>query len=480
MSFDGIPEEIAEQILLCLVPRDRGPWDNKMSKDDVVRQTALSRAARTCKRLHRIGLPILYGTIPITSSKFLLTIAGNASLASLVKSIDFLPSIKETSDLREALDIATSRLSIPPEVTQWLYQRFGLTSSFLCDNAEALLHLMLLPNLERVANLDPWMLNHDTVLDFFKESGSFSNVQLNDGSPPFSVFKPPKLLSLRLEHTDDEGTSHVYSIQDLLKPRVQELHAIALAWYVPDFVDPDNTEDFATPMRLSQRLGLRDITLWEADVDASGVEDMLKRCPNLRSLTIQWGDLKRGESRLDFEWMGNAIRRYGTGLEDLYLDFRYSFAYNEGEDEMDGKIDYVPLEEGEYWLQGRLGSLRELVKLKSLGLQQEVMLWSQTATDDNHGNEEVLMLDQCLPDSLERLYLLTRYEGDLDHEVCELFKSEIRQKTLRHIHLHASKDLFTNERLPIGSRAEEFMEDVKALGFKAALQDAHAVFRKMA
>lgn len=496
MSLDVFPDEIVEIILRHLAPSlrlscKRAEWTRELQ--DITdeyrpessfqlaliqeRRLVLSQASRTCKRLRRIVLPILYGTIEAAPLKLLLVLAEKEELASLVKAIDLNQSLPELEKDRVLLweALCIGRLSrLPHRIKHQLcgiidlhYQNIssgehvfganhaalrletGPDISWYYEAAPQIMYLLLLPNLEHIANLGHGLVADDVSVNFLRQTGEFSAASTHGSSrSEFFLPAPPRVKALRwfwepVCHAAGDVPDLSY-FKDLIQPTVVRIEAFYMNWWATG----------GDPL-----LGLQQIDLLDTIFHTSSqVPDLLRRCPDLQSLKIRsayYGD------RVNLDWMelGSALRQYGRGLIHLALDLGglgglaldWGRAINE----------YCPFyRKHDGWTGGKLGSLRPLSRLRSLVLNQDIMLALPTESykDTYPFNALGLTLDQCLPDSLEHVTLLsppelpycyrdemnyramTEEEIEIESEAIhqqayELIQAKDRQKNLRQVRM---------------------------------------------
>lgn len=428
MSFNALPNEIVREILLHLAPKP--VYDDEQCSG---LQNTLTSVLRTCKLFHAIGRPILYHAIrilPVSACKLTRVLAQDASLSAAVRSIDlydaqFLHFARQL--LRDAVNAAADRLWLPPDTAQRL-RLFQLIDDHP-ETMGVLAYLSLLPNVDEVWDMMIERKDVALVQDFFRQTGVFS------GS---SSIPPPRLRSLELLFDrpgalNDLGCwhesrryekTHISAISGLLQPTLKTLCVSSpLSWC-------SSRASFAS---LPDRLNLQSLELKHASVDAKGVEDILRRCPDLRRLSIQLGGGNHPDDAfLDLAALGHVLRQHGRQLVDLTLSVDYRVkCFREA---------MLP--------RGRMGSLRTLHKLKSLAVHQDLLLEYKKPEEEGceEGTEEGrITLDRCLPDSLERLKLLCDWDferkvgdPDVDEEtlygqISDLFRAQGRRESLRRV-----------------------------------------------
>lgn len=384
--------------------------------DEAAGQLALSRIARASKLFRDMALPILYHTIPKTSAKLVDTLSRNASLCELVKVIDIYEAKIPLEVLFRALESIRPRLSQYPAFEARLKKAFRVGRQYSIGALEAL-HLFLLPNLEVTGHCN--MTNHKMriIRACFKERPVTPILRLRE-------------LQFTCQH---DTQAHVSSIQQMLKPTVETLRIFAVRLenkpFYPEFPE----------------FQLKHFYLETAVISAQSIEAILERCPSLRTLHIRWGAIGRmaDDSMIGFESLGASIRKHGAGLEQLTLDCLKSTGYVSGSPN------------------GRLGPLRELIKLKELVLPQDILVGGEGVA------ARPLSLSQVLPDSLERLYLLSCQEDKriLDKQICALIKEDVRMNKLQIIQM---------------GRDAAFADNVEALGWTVSHVGDKMVMKNLA
>ncbi|KAL2883506.1 hypothetical protein SGCOL_001189 [Colletotrichum sp. CLE4] len=151
----------------------------------------------------------------------------------------------------------------------------------------------------------------------------------------------------------------------------------------------DQTSEQQRPRRVSS---LAHVHLRSSFADAQSICNLLRTCPSLRTLKISWGQHAIGDSYLDFDEIGRALREHGASLEalDLYPNACHSYQSNN-------------------W-RGKIGSLRPLQLLTYLAMSGNILLGKER----NEHEEDTAMplfddLEALLPESLETLHLYSTW-----------------------------------------------------------------------
>lgn len=398
---------------------------------------ALASLCRASSRFLRLARPILYRSLPATTWKMqellLPTLHQHPRLAQYVENIDLGEGILTKDGLASVVLPYYEAQSPPAPRSEEIKAR--LTSlrngpEWPEDSADIwFAHcIALLPNLKTLElstrNDNPLLLSvvrHAVALEAGKRAVDDANPrpgarditrpeppQLEprpaEASPVQWPHKPlSKLEEFRISMQDTEYAVHLRHLQQLfLLPQLRIFRGRAVN------LNTTLSSTAGHSPRLSS--SLRHLHLSYSLAEASGIRDMLRTCPGLRTLDICWGPSTVGDSHLDFGQIGEALRAHGTGLEVLDLDCREAFWYEEGE------------------TTGELGDLRALQRLRHLGLHLDILLGSEEelsgldkVADEEDGSvaggndakgDPVSRdsLEPLLPDSLESLRLYRGYE----------------------------------------------------------------------
>jgi hypothetical protein len=235
------------------------------------------------------------------------------------------------------------------------------------------------------------------------------------GYPP-AAYPFTRLRELVIHNRNQETRCGLKPAGLLAVPNLEILKAGGVFW---DSLDTDRCNP-------GIYLNIRFMQLLDAIIDGAQLSDMLSRCPKLKELHISWGlSADDWDDDLDFDSIGDALRRHGQRLERLELDFRKAYLYAYEDDPM-----------------GRIGSLRKLTHLKVLRLQHDALIGRRgdghhsddDDVEDNTSIDETLKLVELLPRSLEilQLYSSEIAEEQLDDQIYELIDPNDGQ--MEHLH----------------------------------------------
>ncbi|KAK8104608.1 uncharacterized protein PG998_011641 [Apiospora kogelbergensis] len=231
---------------------------------------------------------------------------------------------------------------------------------------------------------------------------------------------------------ETRGALQMRLIQDvLLLPRLERFHGVC--------VDLNTRLTTGRTLRGSlsppKSSNVRDVILDYSLVEADGLLDLLRTCPLLQKLSIGWADWDVGESALDWEGFGNALREHGSNLEFLNLDCRECSEYETGD-----------------W-GDTIGDLSGLQRLQYLSLPHDVLLGNKRGVPTNPYDEDVdseesedvndgpdLRLEPLLPRSLKSLLLYCVYDvHSWIHRAAKGLISSQRLPQLRCVELNNDK-----------------------------------------
>lgn len=97
----------------------------------------------------------------------------------------------------------------------------------------------------------------------------------------------PRLRDLRLRHWGGRSTTSIAEVQTLPIACIEKLHGCGISWEVSPL------DGAGRPSSMAERPNLRHIEMVDAAIHGHGVDDMLRRCPDLRTLHIVWGNPSR-------------------------------------------------------------------------------------------------------------------------------------------------------------------------------------------
>lgn len=202
--------------------------------------------------------------------------------------------------------------------------------------------------------------------------------------------------------SETEGALRMQRFEEvLLLPRLKRLYGQCVEL---------NTDLAARTAQQSR--SLTHVALVHSLAEAAGILDLLRTCPLLQSLRINWGDSTVGDVTIEWDEIGHALREHGSSLEVLDLDCRDCLSYT-----MDG-------------CSGKIGPLRGLRLLQHLSLPQDILLGDEDLLsgldhlgssdddeyDDGHGTRaepaRTVSLEPLLPNFLKSLHLYSCYEEE--------------------------------------------------------------------
>ncbi|KAI0830009.1 hypothetical protein F5Y06DRAFT_208250 [Hypoxylon sp. FL0890] len=439
VTLPQLPNEILLNIFSFLRPslNPKTFWWGKEPRvpPDLITLACLSR---TSKHIHELTQPLLYHTIPycgLSRTRLLRTLVRYPHLAEKFRAIDLNLTNGEGWVFDISLDAVRERL-LANNFRGKLEDVVNVPDA----SCEICLVLSLLPNLELLEITCDYDTNNMVSSFFRKVARPLVNApeKQNGQKHPFT-----QLQEVRLCHSDthdaQEATS-IFLVDDILLPTVHTLRGWSISWEVhPNMSHISQTQ-----------LNLKHIYLTYSFCNAEGLVNLLSRCPDLRTLQIEWHEPTAGGSdELNFDKMGEALRNHAHNLEKLVLLYWCGGGFA-------------------YARRGRIGSLRKLSCLKALTLQQDILVGEVEDSDKESsgtGIPPLSTLYEVLPDSLEklRLYSYSLYpcqdddEENLDEQVYDLIASN-QMKNLRKVRVDRENDSFRNS----------FYKDVKKFVWKAS------------
>ncbi|ETS86292.1 hypothetical protein PFICI_00120 [Pestalotiopsis fici W106-1] len=392
--MEALPDELLLQICghLSLPHNFTGFVGAGSFRDETA---ALSRLCRLSKRLQPFAQRALYHYIPELSDdiryRLLRTLVECPHLASLVRGMYLGYGSITGPQLVSLFETARPRLNVPESLEQKIlagveHRAEGFDHAFI---------LLLLPNLEQL-EIECFYETDFEMCDFVVETRAGA-----DGGPPAAL---ARLRELWLRHNDTEGTTRLKPRGLLTLPTLRTLRGWSVEWSME--TQQDQAE--GSPERLDGHSSVEHIDFAWSLCNGNSLSSMMSRYPGLKMLSIEWGSATVGcDDDLDFTAIGDALRKYGSStLEGIKFDCREAFMYEEGEST------------------GRIGSLRELSKLKTLTLPHDILVGEDDESDEDSDDEAsngsgLLQLDEVLPTSLEKLHLLSCEgdEGQLDDQI---------------------------------------------------------------
>ncbi|KAI5363283.1 Putative leucine-rich repeat domain superfamily [Septoria linicola] len=146
---------------------------------------------------------------------------------------------------------------------------------------------------------------------------------------------------------------------------------------------------------------LQSLEIRKCDIEVEDFEQLIRACPLLRSLTLQWESRRDNYFREDWHDLGNLVRGL-TCLETLVIDHV---------DDLEPSTEEELLEEEDLVDSDAVGSLSSLSSLKHLTISS-VALFGEAGTytinvlDDSTDGGQSSILEHLLPGSLKTLTIL--------------------------------------------------------------------------
>ncbi|KAH8669028.1 hypothetical protein BX600DRAFT_435535 [Xylariales sp. PMI_506] len=443
-----------------------------MYDSEYIDSKTLSSLCLVSKRFLEPARTLLYRAIPNhnIAKRLLLvrTLSQNVRIAQLVHSLHLQRrylSDMELDDLRTTVS-GHRRQNLPAHLLMRLKQAAAddgrdvedMLMLVMCPNIRALQYMW---ETESSNSLVPLLDAQNQPPTSPQDAPSSSPTDHHNGAnfPGHNL----KELNLLNDNYISESTVHISVVGSALLSTLHTIRALKLSW------EAAPTKAGIPKPRLPTMRGLQRLECVDSLCDTEGFVGLLSRCPNLKYLRFQWGHgfAQTIESPLDFGRMGDALRKYGTGLEVLLLDPRNEYFFGRRAEST-----------------GRIGSLRGLSRLTALTIPQDVLVGDELCESDDEGDDgddeyfdyhgsrlafehrnvvPPLTLDEALPDALERLFLYYCQddEGDVHEQIYSLMIGD-RMKKLTRIK-------FTTHR--------RFSQNVGKLGWKV-LHHRHILLTK--
>lgn len=420
-SLEALPDELLLHICRHLSLSDEfvSGFDGAAVLGDETR--ALSRLCRLSKRLQPFAQRALYDNIPQLSPenryRLLRTFVDYPHLARLVRAMNMGDCSIAGSELMSLFRAAQPRLNVSARLEEIATARAGLES----EGFDSAFVLLLLPNLELLEIEVRGELDYE-MCDLVDE------IRADASGPPIAL---GRLRELRIRHSDTEDADTLKPQGLLTLPTLRTLRGWSVQW---GGLYPDDRADGHVETH-SECLSVEHVDFSWSLCDGFSLSAMLFHCPDLKTLRIEWGPSTVGcDDNLDFSDMGDALRKHGGNLERLTLDIREAFMYEEGEST------------------GRIGSLRELSKLKYIALTHDMLVGEDDGSDEDSDDESSgpkersLQLGEVLPVSLEelRLYTCEGEEGHLDDQLHEIIAGK-KLTNLRKVVMECRKTSFRHD-----------------------------------
>lgn len=388
--------QLPEEILPLIFSHFRITADPRFRRDDRIKLETLVNLSFASKTFNRVASCILYSTLDVqTHAKLRMamkTIMRRPNTAKLVQSVHL--SAWETKsdlemrngqplpaedDLRTQMRDAANSVHLPEDLREQL--RDGISEGV--PDAEVALLFCLCTNLRLLHFITPMSISASLAMRVLQEK---PEDQAGEKERPLG-----HLHEVNVEHWDTEGSTNLTDIAKLLQqPTLEIFRGQKLAC----------TEETTFPPELC--LSLKRIHLNWSLVDASGLEKLLTACPELETLTIQWGGATVGMSRIEYGRMSQSLRNHGKGLKTLRLR-------PENAESCDSSFDTA----------SPLGSLRDLKSLRILAVPCNALIGDAAARQ---------LQPQWLVDTLpENLRTLRITDADDEDDEAEAFDAQLME-----------------------------------------------------
>jgi len=424
-----LPEELLSHICSYL----RISAEPKASQDDRTKLSTLASISLSSRALSRAARPHLYRTLNISScdsgsisQPITSTLIQQPDTAHLVHQLHTqtwqtraelgltnrepvpVPSVLKTQLLAAASSLGDVSARLKEDVQHGL--RDGV------EDAEYALLLCLCTNLEVWKSCAVYAAQESIVFDVVREA--FIDQALVGTLPTSRPLQHVREVEIR--HGDTEGSTNLGTIAEILKLPALEIFRGCMLKCNESTSLPQSTQSKVKRIYLESSL-----------LDSTGLEQLLVACPNLETLSVHWGSSIVGVSRIQYDRMGEALRRHGTKLKNLRLRPEDAFAIDDNPDV------YQPL-----------GNLKELGSLRLLAVPYTVLLGGLDVSSDQSSE----WLRETLPVSLRTLRISDADDVEsesLDAQLLEVMKDE----------------QFTELSTIRINRGEEFSEDAEDVGW---------------
>ena len=407
--MDRLPEEVWERIIFQLRLERQIPKEEHEKADFKLKRQTLRSLALTSKTLRRLTQPILHRTFSLGGSD-------STSICLLLRTLTEQPVLRryaieiyvgeydERGDniliedsFQTALANAINGLALPSLAHDALS---AFISTFLYDAAITLIICLCanVSTLEIDISGQPGFRNtsHGVVSEsickerFDQDSQKDDRRDWNDKGKPARPFS--NLRKLKAGCIDGDMMSDASDLTGFLQlPNIEELQGHWLTCF----------DGFDSPMSSS----IKRIELKDTIIDGPGLGKLLQACPGVTDLSIRWsfsfngGGGRRLITSKQFHFyqpVGEALRAYGKGLDNLDLSFESGDDWHEKVRQDDGDdndtVDYRP--------PTAIGSLKELESLRSLHISWTILFGDMKRSQ---ATERPSQLSEMLPPSLQLL-----------------------------------------------------------------------------
>lgn len=426
-----------EEVLQLVFEQLRSPQDKADYRGHEEFITTICAICLTSKQCLRLARPILYRNVHFMAGpspgkwirKFSQTVVQHSQLARLVQEISFddwglrsqddidngtspNPTHPPPSSLRSTYAEALGSLA---PYYPGLINEIELVDAIMTGAEDALIACILTQcsNLERLSLLIPHGFEESWTHSILKCAGITQRWQ-QDNSTEVSAKALPHLKEFQTQHWDTENATWITQISNVLRiPSLRKYHGFA----VDVSIGSHPFQGHPDPMR---PFNIETIQLQYSLADADGISNLLRCCPNLQHLSIEFGPSTVGDLDLDFDDFGNALRAHGKKLKSLALDI--------------GESDFNDLHE-ERGI-APLGDMRSLEELEVLKVP-DVTLWGEEDEDDAE-LEGMNELVDILPTSLRKLFIFG--EGASEEEKTAQIGAALHQMgNLKLVHFNGKR-----------------------------------------
>lgn len=423
-----LPEELLSQICSYL----RIAAEPGARRDDRIKLSTLASVSLASRALSRAARPHLYRTLSIDSCDYcarsrpiISALLQRPETARLVQHLHTetwqtkaelrltnAQPVPAQSALRTQLLAAAGSLEATPRSRRELQD--GLREGL--DDAEYALLLRLCTNLQVWKAHAGYAVQESLVFATVREA--VANQAL--GGSPLTSRPLQHLREVEIRHGDTEGATDLSSLADILRlPALEKFKGHMLSC------------NESTDLPKSLQSMVKRIHLTFSLLDGSGLEKLLSACPDLETLSVQWGSSIVGVSRIEYDRMGAALRQRGTKLKSLRL--RPEDAVT-----LDDNPDTRP----------PLGSLQGMTSLRMLAVPYTTLFGGPDISSDQSPD----WLRETIPVSLRTLRIADADDeesAELDAQLLEVMRDE-QFRELSTIRVH---------------RGEPFSEDAQDAGW---------------
>ncbi|KAL0935177.1 uncharacterized protein CTRU02_209768 [Colletotrichum truncatum] len=371
------------------------------SEPDTSGLTTLSRLCQTSSRFLRLARRVLYRSLPLDNwrihKRLLSTLHQHSYLTEYVENVVLGEGVFSRDEMASLLQ---------PYYSKTLQQPSSKPGSL-----EAALREFLDGPEWPEGGPDIWFTHCANLLPNLKllqyATRSFDElfpaiIRQAAEPEPKELVPLSKIVEFRISNQDTELAVRLQYIQELfLLPQLEIFRGCAVDLNTT-LAAPGQTPE----QQPRQSNSLRHAYFTDSLAEADGICDILRTCPSLQTFSMTWGSATVGDSYLNFDLIGKALREHGTSLEVLVLNCQECLWYDIGE------------------TQGKLGDLQALKHLKHLSLPEAILLGSEDELsgmdkvgddeEDEDGEDPITAdsLEPLLPESLESLRFYSCYDEE--------------------------------------------------------------------